>query len=240
LFNLSWQFVDNSSWISIIAGTGTNEEGETHRNLLYSSVVIFATIGVLGTILGATVSILPNINPENILTQAVMTLPLSELFLSVGMVVLIAACIMSLVDGMLITCSLTLIADVLPSWQRVSRLSSGTSLMLAKAAMLIVAVLSVWGIGFVIKLSGTSLFDFVYIVVISQLALIGPVVGGMLTKSNSKHMWLAIFVGLAVGFGSTTYGVMTDRSFLIDGAGTFTILASLIAAGFIATSRFDR
>ena len=96
--------------------------------------------------------------------------------------------------------------------------------------MVVVALLAVWGIDNLIKVSGANLFDFVYIVILTQLALIGPVVVGLMTMATSKKMWLAIVTGLIAGFGSTLIGIAAGKSYLIDGAGTFAILASLVTA----------
>lgn len=230
LFNLSWQFVDNSSWQSIIAGSA-NPEDRTRRNLLSSSLVIFMTIGVLGTLLGVSLVNSPNVTPENILTMSILALPQYEPLLSIGMVILIIACVMSLVDGMFLAAALIIGVDILPTYRISADLSSNTKLFIAKVALVLVAILSVWGIDLIFRISGANLFDFVYIVILTQLAIIGPVVVGLAMRSAAKTpMWVAIIFGLIVGFGSVIIGKTAEMPYLVDGAGTFTIVASLASA----------
>ncbi len=230
LFNVSWQFVDYSSWQSIIAGSD-NPNTRTSRNLLYSSLVIFLTIGVLGTFLGISLAGASNVTPDNILPMAVLGLPQQGLLPSVAMIVLVIVCVMSLADNMLLASALILIVDILPTFRATSNLSTAHRLLIGRGTLISVAIMSVWGISVIFRLSGANLFDFVYIVILTQLALIGPVlVGFFLPPAAAKPMWIAICFGLIIGFGSAIIGTIAEESYLVDGAGTFTIAASIASA----------
>lgn len=230
LFNVTWQFVDNSSWQSIIAGSEHPNE-KTSRNLRYSGLAIFLTIGVLGTLLGASLAHSPDVTPDNILTMSVLALPELQWLFTVGMMIVIIACMMSLIDGMLLASALTVSVDIASSFKRTAMLSSTARLSVVRATLVIVAILSVWGIDLVMRASGASLFDFVYIVIVTQLALTGPVVVGLVAKRDYKRpMWIPIALGLVVGFGSVIVGTMAEIPYLLEGAGTITILVSLTSA----------
>ena len=50
-------------------------------------------------------------------------------------------------------------------------------------------------------------------------------------------MWMSIIAALGVGFGSLLIGGLTDNKMLMDGAGTFVVIISIIGAWII--SRFS-
>jgi hypothetical protein len=232
LFNLSWQFVDNSSWQSIIGGSRA-EPRSVQKNLKWSGAVIFMTIGLLGTALGIGVSALEGLTPEQVLVQAAVSIPANVEVVMAILVGLVAVCVMSLVDGMLLACALTAIGDILPATRFGSRMSDVQKLRAVRFTLVVSAVIAVWGIDVLIRWTGGTIFDFVYIVVITQLSLLGPVVFCWVKGRGSRWMWIAIPSGLAIGFGAAIIGVTTSRQYLVDGAGTFTILASCLTAGFI-------
>ena len=70
IFNLAWQFVDNSSWQSVVAGSNAGAI-ETKHNLRLSGLTVFLTIGFLGTLLGAAFTTIANLTPDNILIQSI-------------------------------------------------------------------------------------------------------------------------------------------------------------------------
>lgn len=226
-FNLSWQFVDNSSWQSIISGS-RNPRFSTRVNMRASGLVIFFTIGVLGTLLGASHAGVGSATPDNILIVSVLGVDGGGLFLSVAMIMVIVACMMSLVDGMLLASALTVVVDILPTWAGVSQ---ARRKLVTHATVVGSAVASVWGIALLFRVWGGSLFDFVYIVIVTQLALLGPVVVGLFSRVNSAApMWLAVVVGLSAGFGAVLIGSAFERPGLVDGAGSFAIVGSMVGA----------
>jgi hypothetical protein len=232
LFNLSWQLVDNSSWQSIIGGSHA-ETRAVKKNLVWSGAVIFMTVGLLGTALGIGVSALEGLTPEQVLVQAAMSVYGNVEVITAIIVGLVVACVMSLVDGMLLACALTAIGDILPSTRFGQRMTDAQQLRAVKLTLAACAVLAVWGIDVLIRQIGGTIFDFVYIVVITQLALLGPVVFCLVGRHGSRWMWISILSALAFGFGAAVLGVALSRQYLVDGAGTFTIVASCLTAGLI-------
>ncbi len=240
IFNLSWQFVDNSSWQSIIAG-GEKKNKDTVRNLRLSSLAIFLTIGLFGTLIGVALVGSPGISPDNVLSQAIQLLPGNGALLTFGMFVVIIACIMSLLDGLFLASSLTLLTDLLQLkkdsvWNKAAH-NPKRKLLIMRLSLVLIAFIAVYGVKFIFNVTGASLFDFVYIVIITQLALFGPVIIGLATnRVRRRSLWLAIAIALVVGFGSIFLGISKDIKFLVDGAGTFALLASTVMA-FALTKR---
>ena len=241
LFNLSWQFVDNSSWQSIIAGSRSNPQ-QTVRNLKFSAAIIFLTIGTLGTLLGASLSNMPGISPDNILISSVQTISQYQWVFSAALAILVVACVMSLVDGMLLASALTIVVDLGGKLRSTSVLGKNGAIIAAKGVIIIVAIFSVWGIPAIIEAFGANLFDFVYIVILTQLALIGPVLFGFRRRRSDGFMpmWIAIAAGLLVGFGTAIVGAATGESYLIDSAGTMAMIASLGTASLVSWTHSDR
>lgn len=232
LFNLSWQFVDNSSWQSIISGS-QGEPRSVQKNLVLSGIVVFVTIGFLGTVLGIGASAIKDLTPEGVLVQAGMSVSANGEVVAAVLVGLVMICVMSLLDGMLLACALTVIGDIIPSTGFGKRMNDVQKLRAAQFTLVVSVIIAAWGIDLLIGWSGGTIFDFVYIVVITQLALLGPVVFCWTAARGSRWMWIAILSGLVMGFGTAILGVATSRQYLVDGAGTFTILASCISAGLI-------
>lgn len=232
LFNLSWQLVDNSSWQSIIAGSRA-EPRSVQKNLVWSSAVIFMTIGVLGTALGIGISALKDLQPEQVLVQAALSIPANADLVAMLLIGLVVVCVMSLMDGMLLACALTVIGDILPSTRFGKQLTDIQRVRAARLSLVASAVIAIWGIDVLISWTGATIFDFVYVVIVSQLALLGPVVFCWVSGPRCTFMWTAILFGILVGSSAVVVGVLTSRQFLVDGGGTFTILASLIAAAVI-------
>ncbi len=226
-FNLSWQFVDNSTWQSVIAGAAEQKE-RVRDELRTSGIVIFATIGVFGTLLGASARAFGDVSPDSLFGSLIGVTFGSELLFAFLLLVLTCACVMSLVDGMLLAATQTAAVDIF------STVTGKTVGMLTSRILLIsMAVFSIWGVDQLITLLGGSIFDFVYILILSQLAIIGPAVlslGGFVARSSL--MVVPIALSLSVGFGMVIVGAISDSSVLIDGAGSATILTSL-ASSFI-------
>lgn len=240
IFNLSWQFVDNSTWQSLIAGSNT-EEKATKWNLRMSAFAVFLTVGLFGTLLGVALANTEGVTPDNLLALAVQSSPWTGALLTFAMFIVIVACMMSLLDGLLLASALTIVVDLMRKREGADDASDKRSALLtARIALVVVAALSIWGIRYILGLSGASLFDFVYIVIITQLALFGPVLLGLIANRDAPSpMWLAIVLGLVVGFGTIAAGTLTETKLLLDGAGTFALVASFIAAFTIAKWRMN-
>ena len=234
-FSLTWQFVDTSTWQSVIAGV--RKKDDAVWNLCLSGVAIFIAPGILGTLLGVSLAGSPGITAENILVKAVSLAPSVNGMVLFFMFVAVVACVMSMIDGLFLASAYALVVDIMHPNKRLSQLDAVPEeaerlLIRIRIALIFIAIVAIWGARFLINdvLKG-SLFDFVYIVIITQLALIGPVLTGLLNRVARRFpLWLPIFIALAIGFGSIIVGTKFDIKWLIDGAGTFTIFASCIAS----------
>lgn len=229
IFNLSWQFVDNSTWQSVIAGSA---RGTTRSagHLKASGLFIFFTIGLFGTLIGIGVSYISTVTPDNILLSTGVALGEYSALLVGAMVLLIVACMISLIDGMLLAVALTVIVDLIPASFRAFLESRNWILHFCRLVVLLAGLLAVFGIDYIFSILGLSLFDFVYIVIVTQLALLGPVLVGLIVGKAGRAMYLSIVVGLVAGFGSVIYGVSTESSAFVDGAGTIAVIGSVVSA----------
>lgn len=229
IFNLSWQFVDNSTWQSVIAGTarGTSRAA---GHLRASGLFIFLTIGLFGTLIGIGVSYISTVTPDNILLSTGVALGEYSTLLVGAMILLIVACMISLVDGMLLAVALAVFVDLIPNSFRKFLGSRNWILSFCRLIVLLSGLIAVFGIDYLFRILGLNLFDFVYIVIVTQLALLGPVLVGLVVGKGSRTMYLSIVVGLFAGFGSVFYGISTDTSAFVDGAGTLAVFGSIVSA----------
>lgn len=236
IFNLAWQFVDNSSWQSIIGGS-KNSTDATSRNLKYSGFVIFLTVNLMSTLIGISLAHVSTITPDNILSTISGLMPQYGELVSTGIIILSIGSLMSVVDGMLLSLALTLNTDIIPK-KFLRTFNPRTRMKLIQASIVLFGLIAIWGISLILKAFHVNLFDFLYIIVISQLSLTGPVLFGLYTNSSkSEKMWMSIIAALGVGFGSLLIGGLTDNKMLMDGAGTFVVIISIIGAWII--SRFS-
>jgi hypothetical protein len=230
VFNLSWQLVDNSSWQSVVAGSG-RDQFRTRDSLSISGVLVFLTIGFLGTLLGASFSGTPEVTPDNILFAAVQSVGISNGIAHVAMLVLISCAVMAFLDGMFMAAAQTIVTDILPMIRQKNRSFNESNLTTARWTLFSFAIFSAVGTLLFQSLTGMNVFDFVYVVVIAQLSLLGPIAIGYIVDRPIVHfMWLSIVGGNVVGFGCVFLGTLKGLTFLVDGAGTFTLLTSLLLA----------
>lgn len=234
-FSLAWQFVDMSTWQSVIAGKEHGLEVST-SNLRKSGWAIFVAPGIIGTILGVSLAGMPDITGENILGVAISALPGSDAIVLFVAFVAVIACIMSLVDGLLIANAYTFVIDVLNPNNTLDQLDNDRDkaeriVLITRILLFAIAALAAWGVQFLIGIFGGNLFDFVYVVIITQLSLIGPVLVALLTDRSSRFpMWASILFAAFMGFAASAFGNSLEMSWLINGAGTITIVASVLAA----------
>jgi hypothetical protein len=100
-----------------------------------------------------------------------------------------------------------------------------------RVSLLVIALTATWGVNFIFQITGSNLFDFVYIVIITQLALFGPVIIALTTdRIATNPMWICIAIALTVGFGAIAAGTIFQNKLLLDGAGTLTLFTSMILA----------
>ena len=237
-FSLMWQFVDMTTWQSTIAGKDNPVE-DTAWNLKWSGLAVFMAPGVLGTLIGAALVGTEGINAENILSTAIQIVSgSSDILLFLAFASLIA-CMLSLIDGLLLANAFAIVIDVLHPRKSIDELDQNPkvaerTVLAVRVSLVLIAGIAAWGVQALLGLLGGSLFDFVYVMVITQLALSGPVIVALLTsRTQSLPMWIPILVSAIVGFGCIILGTQESEKWLIDGAGTFTIIVScLMGFGF--------
>jgi Na+/proline symporter len=228
LFSLFWQLVDNSSWQSIIGGSNVSKSS-TQNNLKLSGFYIFLFVNFLATVLGICLSGISNVTPDNILALTVGIIPSLKLITSIGIILLSIFSLMSLADGMLLASSSIISFDIFPNIKLLSN-KLKNSKNLSKISVIIFGLISIWGIQLLFNALKLNLFELVYIIIISQLALVGPVIVGIMSNKKNNLMFIPILIGLFIGFGSSIYGIIAENKILIDGAGSFTIISSILSS----------
>lgn len=229
LLNLSWQFVDNSSW-QIISTGGENRGEGINRCLKTTAIKIFA-IYFGETLLGASLRGVSGLDSDNILSGIVYIIGnYGGAIFAIGAVLLILISMMSLIDGMTLSVAQTIMVDLNLSKIIQSINKKRTSgISLSRVLTFVLGVLAAWGIQFMLSAVGCSIFDFVYVFTIVQLGLIGPIVIGLIFKPQNLYgMTISIVFSIAIGFMMSVYGNIYGISWFVDGAGATTVLISLL------------
>lgn len=233
-FSLVWQFVDMSTWQNVIASKNQSIE-ESQKTLTSSGYAVFFAPGFIGTAIGILLANTPDINSNNVMTHVLQNLPDNPLLVFFVLVALIAA-IMSLIDGLLLATGYAVTHDILYHKETLEQLDKDeqrASGVLA-GVRLFLALLAITGTVIVHKLLGAfhvALFDIVYILIICQLSLIGPVWIGLQTQFvGPNNMWYAIAAALVAGFGSVIWSHVSKVTEFMDAAGLVTIVVSLAVA----------
>ena len=138
---------------------------------------------------------------------------------------------MSLIDGISLSVSQSLMIDVGLEKLLARANQRQTGLQFARVVTILSGIFAAWGVRFVLNFLGSSIFDFVYILIVAQLSLLGPVLVGLLFKSRRvQHMWLGIAVGLIFGVSTNIIGGVFGVNWLMDASGTIAALTSTMAS----------
>lgn len=231
-FSLAWQFVDNSTWQSVIGGANNQA---TASNLKWGGLAVFIAPGIVGTLLGVSLNSVDGINSGNILARAFESIAIVNFeVISIFMLITIIACIMSMIDGLFLASAFALIIDIFHPDQNFEQLDNNPLkaeklLVWIRISLVVCAVFGVYGVRQLFDILNLSLFDFVYVLVIMQLSLIGSVLFSLFKIPSKRYSgYISILLSLFIGFLSVYLGSKTGKSWLTDGAGTFTIMASIL------------
>jgi Na+/proline symporter len=241
-FSLIWQFVDMSTWQSIIASAHKSNEHKSRRDLQRGGFAVFMAPGVVGTILGVFLVGLKDVNADNVMTRLVSILPYQNPTLLFLVFAAILASMMSTIDIVLLASAYSFVLDVAYRAKSLTEIDKDDELarkLLGYVRLLlgVLAFVGTLGVYVLVNSYNVSLFNVVYVLVICQLALTGPVVVGFQkAKRAGDGMVWSIIVGLCVGFGSTLGSRLFHQEWLLTGAGCFTMLASYL----VAESMVDR
>ncbi|HEY6807105.1 MAG TPA: hypothetical protein VI306_26240 [Pyrinomonadaceae bacterium] len=233
MFNLLWQFVDSSSWQSFIGGSAARE-AELAKSLRSSGVTIFVIPNLLATLLGIALIGTEGIDSNNILVKSLSLLPSVGPLLLFFVFVAVVASVMSLIDGCFLASSYALIIDVLHPNETLASLDKNPQrarrlLITIRVILVVLALAATWGVKYLLDIGNIDLFGLVYVVIIFQVALIGPVLISLLTTRRAIFpVSVAIVLSLAIGFGSSITGTIVGIKWLNDGAGVFAILTSCL------------
>jgi Na+/proline symporter len=230
IFNVSWQFIDNSSWQTISSGN-KKEDNVAKKTLISAGKVIFFSY-ILSTALGVFLRIIPNLNSDNILGVIA-----SSGVVSIGLFILILLSMVSLIDGVGLSVAQSLLVDL----KLGEKLRKFNGFTIARILTVIVGIFAAWGIQLLLGAFGKSIFDFVYIFIVAQLSLLGTVLAGLIFKNaKSQYIWISILVGIASGFTASVLGGLFELTTLSEAAGTISAVSSVIIALLFIFTRVIR
>lgn len=235
VFNLLWQFVDASSWQSIIAGKQVKED-DMANNLKASGIAIFIVPGIIGTILGIVTHGLTDVSDNNVIARIAVTAfgwwsPLGAIC-----ALLMIAAVMSLLDGLFLACAYTLVVDVFFPREKLPAIEENTVraesiLAWIRVSLILIAIISAVGVHFLVEHWHLDLFSFVYVLIISQLCLFGPVILGLTSNRVPRSpMWLVLIASFVIGMLSAWWGTHGGDSRWSDAAGSITAIVSTLFA----------
>lgn len=225
LINLSWQFVDNSSW-QIISFGKTTETDNTKSSLIKSGTRIFL-IYAAETFLGASLRGISGLESDNVMSGILNILGSNgNLFFIMCIIILLIFSMMSLIDGMSLSVAQTVMVD-LNFGKSIKKLNQKFNLQTSRIVTLFLGILAAWGIQFILTGVGKSVFDFVYVFTVVQLSLIGPVLIGLVFRpQNISKMWISVVLSVVIGFLLNILGSVYNIAWISDVAGTITVTTS--------------
>lgn len=203
VFSLAWQYVDMSTWHSVIASKKSLSDEESASALKQGGFWVFLAPGVIGTLLGALLTAQADVNANNILSQIVSRFS-SDIMLFLAFVAIFAS-IMSMVDGLLLAAAYALVCDLLSrdrSLESIDENIERSNFLLGwiRVFLTVVAVAGIAGVYWLLAALSLSLFDIVYVLIIAQLSLFGAVWTGLTqADSRSRQMHYSIVSGLLAG-----------------------------------------
>lgn len=246
-FSLAWQFVDLSTWQAAIATeSGLNK---AKGALQSAGLSVFVAPGILGTVMGIGLSGYPDLTSETVL-PALVKLVGGQPWIIFILTVAIATCAMSFVDTMMLGIGLAAVTDLMfrskvdqynllqasEVADRAHRQGVAKIIGWARLTLLGTAVLGTYAIGWISDWLGISLFDLVYVVVVSQLSMFGPVMIGLLNGRPTHYSGvLATLSALVAGYGLSIYGGVIGNSDMVNGAPLLSLILSFAVAWSCST-----
>ncbi|CAN5318417.1 hypothetical protein BH10PSE14_BH10PSE14_28760 [soil metagenome] len=253
-FSLVWQFVDMSTWQTAVATGKSGGDAAIKRALRSAAFWVFVAPGILGTFVGVALAGHSGLDPNTVL-PALLTSTGGSGVILVLMAVALIATVLSFIDGMLLAIGYTVITDLVFRRKVVTHrlLEAPTEQMKAdssyqeavaivmsgsRVVLILAAIVGTLVLDFTARYLGLDLFQQVYIVTISQVALGGPVICGLLgRKGRSGAGPTAIGASLLAGFFMIAAGFGLPSPDLTNLAPVATILVSLGLSMALTTSR---
>jgi len=255
LFSVVWQFVDMSTWQTAISTSKELGPAGVRKALRTAGILTFIAPGVLGTAIGLLIPVNSAITSDNIFTHAIQEAGGGPLVLAI-MCLAIIMTVMSFVDGLLLAASYTIATDLFFAERVESKgllqASDNAADELRKArestpvlttirlGLILVAAFGTIGISAGLDFYNLTLFDALYFVIVSQLALLGAILSGLIFKALARWTGtLSIVAGLSCGLAAACVGLrFPDWHGLYDGAGVISGATSSLVA--LALARVTR
>jgi hypothetical protein len=229
IFNLSWQFIDNSSWQSISSGS-KSKKNSANKSILMAGGGVFIAY-MLSMTLGVFLRQVPDLNSDNILGGIAS---FGEIGILACVIFLLLISMVSLIDGIGLSVAQTVLVDL-----RV-RSRKENSFLMVRLFTIAVGIFSAWGVQTILNLIGANIFDFVYIFIIVQLSLLGPVLVGLLSKNETvRYIWCSIIFGIAAGIFASVGGEVLNLSWLSEAAGAISAITSTLVAVLLCYCGFQ-
>jgi hypothetical protein len=203
--------------------------------LRWGGLWVFIAPGILGTLLGIMLRPATGVDPGNVLSKVVAVLPSLGPVYGFLLAVTLLACLMSMIDGLLIAAGYALVIDVLRPGCRLDDLDADPAtaramLSRTRVAFVIMALLGSFGITRFIAVLGLNIFDILYFVIIPHLALTGPVFASLHGRTAKHGLVIPLVASAAIGYLAVFIGTSEERQWIVEGAGVFTIVASSVLA----------
>src|SRR5690606_2403713 len=201
---------------------------------------VFIAPGIIGTVIGVLLSAVPELNQDNIMPKVISLIQTDETWILFILLVALFFSIMSTLDGLMLASAYSFVCDILYRNKTLSELDADPRLankllIILRGILLLVTIFGTLGVLYLNQILDVSLFDLTYVMIISQLTLIGPILLGMRGRiGKTSNMPYAIYVSLIIGFGCFFVGKFLDSDFLMTGAGFFTLATSYIVANIVS------
>lgn len=245
-FSLFWQMVDMSNWQNLSATRAGDRS--SLKSIVGATILVFLFPGVIGSVIGVAISGygtgLGEITDGNVLNrfvEALGTVPGLPLILFAAF----AAAMLSTMDGYALAASQAATWDLFAR-RKVSTLlplgsdrppaEADTSVIsMARLFVFGVAIAGAVGVGGLVSSGRVALFDLVYLVVVAQMSLVGPVLVCLRTERagciSRSWGWAPILFALMAGYLSAYLGkTLAGYGDLYNFAPVVTIAVSVILA----------
>lgn len=246
-FSLFWQVVDMSNWQNLSAARASKKAG--YVSILVASVLVFVFPGLIGTLIGISLSSheasVGAITDANVLNRVIEVLGGAP-WLAIGLFAAFGAAMLSTMDGYALAAAQAATWDITNRREVVELLEHGVErtpepadgkvLTIARALIFVIAGAGALGVGLLVARGVVALFDLVYLVVIAQMSLVGPVLFCLFTSGGAPNVrwgWMPIVAALGAGYLSALIGKTTPLSDAYGFAPVVAIAASIIVAAAV-------
>jgi len=208
IFSFFWQVSDMSTWQNVSA---SSKSKNPRKGLLRGAAFIMIAPGLVGTILGMSISYYQDVNDSNIMYRIVETVSSSSPLIAILIFASLVAVMLSTLDGQFLASAQAVI------WKKISKglyeennnddiidleIKKSKMMSLTYIFIFVMGVLSV--LIFILLKSGViSLFETAYFAVVGQMSLVPSSFGmiknaGKITKLKNSASY-SIISGLAAG-----------------------------------------